>query len=212
MDKGARATQAFAVYCLAIAVYLSVGGYLQFRLELLGIAINEVVFLALPGLAFAKLGGLSLSKTFPFETPSLKDVLIVLLLTATVIAPVEVLLHFQGKIWPLPQGIETFYQELIRHRTLADSLIKFFVLALIPAICEELFFRGLLQSLLTPAFGALKAVLLVALFFGIAHANPWYFTYYFLLGVYLGWVRHWRNNLALCVLAHLANNVYSLYG
>jgi membrane protease YdiL (CAAX protease family) len=188
------------------------GGFLQSRWGLWGVGFNEIVFLALPSLIYVPIARLSLKKTLPFSIPSLRDVLLVLLLTALVIAPIELWIHYQEKIWPLPQNVEVFYKKLLVHQTWAEGLFKLFALALIPAICEELFFRGLLYSLFFPSFGTLKTVLLTSLLFAVAHANPWYFAYYFLLGLFLGWCRSWKDNLSLCVLAHLSNNIYSLYG
>lgn len=210
--KESRATQAFALYCFLVAIYLSVGGLLQFRLGLLGITINEVFILALPAVLYAKLTGLSLKKVFPIREPQFQEVLLVLLATALVIIPIALLVEYQVKIWPLPSSVETFYEELMRHETWWDAVLKCLVLAVVPAICEELFFRGLLQGMMVSSFGVWKGLFLTALFFAIAHVNPWYFIYYFLLGSFLGGIRHWRNNLLLCMIAHLANNLYSLYG
>ena len=207
-----RPTQAFALYCFAIAIYLSVGGYLQLRWGLSALAFNEIVFLALPSLAFVSLSSLKFNRTLPLRMPSLKDVLIVLIATAIVIIPMELLVEYQEKIWPVPEVVQTFYQKLILRKSYAESVFKFFILALIPAICEETFFRGVLQSLFRESFGRIPTLFLVALLFGVAHANPWYFPYYFVLGLFLSGIREWRGNLALCMLAHFGNNLYSIYG
>ncbi len=211
MEKGQQATHAFALYCFLVAIYLSIGGLLQYRLGLLGISINEIFLLAVPGILYAKFRGLSLKKTFPFRKPSFEEILLVILLTALVIAPIAILVHLQEKVWPLPQKVEAFYKDLLFKKGPIDIFIKILVLAVIPAVCEELFFRGLLQSMLVPYFGSWKGILLVSLFFSMAHLNPWYFLYYFFLGLYLSGLRHYKNNLALCILAHLANNLYSLF-
>jgi len=212
MEKAARATQAFALYCFLVAIYLSVGGLLQYRWGLWGIAFNEVVLLAFPAWLYVKLTGLTTSKTFPLRVPTFRETLWVLLLTAMVILPIAFLVELQSKLWPLPQSVETFYEKLMARETFWDLPLKILILALVPAICEELLFRGLIQGMMVSTFGPWRGILLTALFFAIAHVNPWYFIYYFCLGAYLGGLRHWRNNLALCILAHLANNLYSLYG
>jgi len=207
-----RPTQAFAFFCFVIAIYLSIGGYLQLRWGLSALAFNEIVFLLLPSLAFVSLSGLKVRRTLPLALPSLKDALIVLVATAAVIIPMEILVEYQEKIWPVPQAVETFYQKLILRKSYAESIFKFFILALIPAVCEETFFRGVLHSLFRESFGRVGTVVLTAVLFGVAHANPWYFPYYLVLGLFLSGVREWRNNLALCMLAHFGNNLYSIYG
>jgi len=203
---------AFALYAFMVAIYLSVGGLIQAKWDLPGIAFNEVFLLALPAFLFAYFMGLNLKKVFPFRTPAFRDWLLILLLTAIVIVFLETLVYFQEKIWPLPQKIQTFYEQLLVKKNWRESAEKFLILALVPAFCEEIFFRGFLQSLLSQEFPPWKTILLIALFFAVAHANPWYFSYYFCLGAFLAWCRYWRGNLWLCMLIHLANNAYSLYG
>lgn len=212
MKKQTLATHGFALFCFLIALYLSVGGYLQYRFGLWGITLNEIVFLLIPALLYPKLTRLSMKKVLPFSQPIWWEILLVLLLTAIVITPIETLIHYQNKILPLPQSVEAFYEGLLARETWVDGLIQVFALALVPAFCEELFFRGLLQSMFEPRFGTWKGILLTSFFFAIAHVNPWYILYYFLLGIYFGWLRHWKNNLALCIFAHFLNNLYSLFG
>lgn len=211
MEKSTQATSAFAFYCFLIAVYLSVGGLLQFKLGMWGIGVNEIFLLAVPALLYTLFTQHSLKKTFPIRLPAFRELVLVLLMTSLVIAGVELLIQLQEKVWPVPRSITTFYETLMARQAWWQGWVQFFILALIPALCEELFFRGLLMSHWLPYFGKWKSVVLTALLFAVAHVNPWYFLYYFLLGMYLGYLRSWRNNLLLCVLAHLLNNVYSLY-
>jgi membrane protease YdiL (CAAX protease family) len=212
MDSKYLATHGFALFCFLLALYLSLGGWLQYRFGLGGIVLSEVAFLLIPGLLYTKILGLSWEKYFPLRSPKWNEVLATLLLTAVVIAPIEVLLHYQEQFFPLPQQIQTFYENLTRREVWWRGPVQFFALALIPAVCEELFFRGLLQGLFEPRFGVFKSILLTAFFFAVAHVNPWYLAYYFLLGVFFSWLKYWRGNLVLCILAHLMNNLYSLYG
>src|SRR5262249_36621248 len=144
MEKSARATQAFALYCFLIAVYLSVGGLLQYRLGLLGISINEIFLLAVPRVLYSLGTWPSLTKPFPFRKPTFYEILLVLLMTAVVIVPIALLVQLQQKLWPLPESVESFYQELMKRETVWETGLKILVLAVIPAFCEELFFRGLL--------------------------------------------------------------------
>jgi hypothetical protein len=81
----------------------------------------------------------------------------------------------------------------------------------VPAICEELFFRGFLQGMMESRYGTWVSMILTSLFFALAHMNPWYFPYYLFLGLYLGWLRVWSGALTLSILAHLMNNLYSLF-
>lgn len=212
MNPSTRATQAFALYCFCIIVYLTVGGVFQSRWGLPGIALNQILFLVLPALLYVGLLELPFKKIFPFKIPSLKEVLLALFLTALMIVLVELLLSWQEHLWPLPKDIQQFYGKLLSSRGASEIFLKVIILALLPACCEELFFRGFLQSIFRQVLGPLGTIVLVALLFAAAHANLWYFAYYFILGSYLAAYRNWKNNLALCVLIHFLNNLYSMRG
>ncbi len=67
MNPSTRATQAFALYCFCVIVYLTIGGIFQARWGLAGIALNQISFLALPALLYAGFVGLPLKKNISFS-------------------------------------------------------------------------------------------------------------------------------------------------
>lgn len=72
---------------------------------------------------------------------------------------------------------------------------------------EELFFRGLLQPLLTRTFGLIFGVLLTAALFGGLHAAEYSFVWQYvvaigLVGVALGFVRAWTNSIVPTTIMH----------
>jgi sodium transport system permease protein len=205
------ATHGFAVFCFVLAIYLSLGGWLQTRLGWGGIVINQVVILLSPALIYVKVTGLNWRKYFSLRLPSLKNTLMTLLLTAMVIAAIEGMVILQQHFLPLPQKIEAFYEALLKRHYWWEGLWQFLALALVPAICEEMFFRGFLQGMMESRYGTWLSMILTSLFFALAHMNPWYFPYYLFLGLYLGWLRVWSGALTLSILAHLMNNLYSLF-
>lgn len=77
--------------------------------------------------------------------------------------------------------------------------------ALIPAICEEFLFRGLILNGLRK-YGMWTSVLTSAAFFGIMHMSLLQLPYTFLLGVVLGFVVYFTRNLTLSILMHFINN------
>ena len=88
------------------------------------------------------------------------------------------------------------------------------LIALLPALCEELFFRGWMLA----AFAgerpsrrrAVAAVLLQAAAFAGFHLLPERMPQTFLLGVVLGWMTLATGSLVPAVLAHLAHNAVPL--
>jgi membrane protease YdiL (CAAX protease family) len=86
------------------------------------------------------------------------------------------------------------------------------VVAVTPAICEEFFFRGLIQKNLTLASNARKGLIATGLIFGLYHLNPFLLVPLSILGIFFSYVRVRSNTLILPVIAHFANNAVSTAG
>ena len=81
------------------------------------------------------------------------------------------------------------------------------VIGLVPAIGEEMVFRGLLQqSLMRWVKRPTIAIILTALLFSLIHLQVQRFLAIFLLGLVLGLLFYWTKNLWICIAAHFLNN------
>ncbi len=79
-----------------------------------------------------------------------------------------------------------------------------------PALCEELVFRGYVQTRLTKSFGPFAGILVSSFLFAAFHMDLVHVVAVFPLGVYLG-LLSWRSgSLYPAMLAHFVNNVISV--
>jgi membrane protease YdiL (CAAX protease family) len=82
--------------------------------------------------------------------------------------------------------------------------------SLLPAIGEELFFRGVLQNiLLQKTKKPFLAIIITSLFFSILHLRPYYSIMLFGLSVLFGYIYFISNNISLAIFAHFLNNSIS---
>ncbi len=90
--------------------------------------------------------------------------------------------------------------------TWAPLFLRFLLIAVVMPFVEELVFRGVLCNLLEQRFGALAAVLLSSLIFGLAHGEPMSQAYACVLGACLaaGYLRF--GSVGLCWAAHAMAN------
>ncbi len=83
-----------------------------------------------------------------------------------------------------------------------------------PGICEELLFRGYLQSRLTARFGgtlaAMACILFTATVFAAFHMDLVHSTAVFALGVWLGWISWHSGSIFPAMIAHFLNNFLSV--
>lgn len=100
---------------------------------------------------------------------------------------------------------------------ISGLLVNLLMIAILPALGEELFFRGLLQNLFSKWFRNVHvAVVLTAILFSALHMQFYGFLPRFLLGLLFGYLLVWSGNIWYPILAHLLHNsvpvvLYYLY-
>ncbi len=138
-----------------------------------------------------------------------------------VILPFTNSLTYYNSNFHLPQflsGLENYFRDMeeqmaglmenfLKPRGIIGLIINLMVIAVIPAIGEELTFRGVLQKLLQRWFSnAHWAIILTAFVFSAMHIQFLSFLPRFFLGVVLGYMYYWSGSIQLTILVHLVNN------
>ncbi len=163
------------------------------------------------------------------KKPLLTSVLFVVLSIIIAVPLIDFLARINAGM-DLPEflsGVEEGMKELeesaknITERFLSDLSLPGFILNIIiigvlPAIGEELVFRGIFQRLFTDwTRNAHIGILLSAFFFSAIHFQFYGFLPRFFLGVYFGYLLFWSRSLWIPVIAHFINNfaaiVYYFY-
>lgn len=95
--------------------------------------------------------------------------------------------------------------------TLSGLWINIFIIAVLPAVGEELLFRGGIQQVLSKS-GLNKhlAIIVTALVFSAFHMQFYGFLPRFVLGLMLGYAFVLSNSLWIPVLMHFVNNAFSV--
>lgn len=113
------------------------------------------------------------------------------------------------------KGKEDELKELTEFLTRFDSigglLVGLIVIAVLPAIGEELLFRGLVQPKLQKLTGNPHAAIwIAALLFSAIHFQFYGFFPRLLLGALFGYLFYWSGNLWYAIFAHFINNGFTL--
>ncbi len=82
--------------------------------------------------------------------------------------------------------------------------------AIVPAICEELLIRGVIQNEISAKAGGFTGILVSALTFSLIHLNAEYFIIYFSSGLILAITMHVCGSVIPCMVIHALNNLFSL--
>ena len=108
----------------------------------------------------------------------------------------------------LETGIIT--EKLLNVHNMTGLLFNIFLIAMLPALGEELFFRGVLQRIFQEWKGAVAAIWISAFIFSAIHFQFYGFLPRLLLGAFFGYLLLWSDNLWLPILAHFINNLMAV--
>ena len=81
-----------------------------------------------------------------------------------------------------------------------------FVVAVIPAICEETLFRGFVQKSFELKMRPVWAILITSVFFGFYHFSPYGLIALISLGAYFGFAAYTSNSIFVTMILHFTNN------
>ncbi len=98
-------------------------------------------------------------------------------------------------------------QAFLSTKSFGGLVSNLFIVAVLPAIGEELLFRGLLQKLVKGMTGNYHwAIWITAVFFSALHLQFFGFLPRLLLGALFGYLLEWTGTLWLPMIAHFINN------
>jgi membrane protease YdiL (CAAX protease family) len=89
-------------------------------------------------------------------------------------------------------------------------IVALLVIGIMPALFEELFFRGLILDGLKDNYSPVKAIVVSSLLFGIIHLNPWQFVSAFIIGLFSAWICIKSKSILPSMYIHLFNNTLYL--
>jgi sodium transport system permease protein len=194
---------ALVMYAVALVASFYGSLALESRGFVTSLLVMQYGFFLLPVVAMALAMRMDLRETFAWRAPRIVPLFAAALLgfTAWTFAS-GVILRFA----PPPETLVRALERLIRLTDDGAPLWAIWlVVALTPAVCEEALFRGFILNGLR-SMGAVPAIGISALLFGIAHASIYRLLPTMFLGIVLGIVV-WRTGSLLCaIVLHAINN------
>lgn len=145
--------------------------------------------------------------------------LIVVLFVA--VSPITDALSWLNNSLALPSFLADFEREMRAAKTASEAmignlvvmnnwrefLVNILVLALMPALAEEFFFRGILQRILVDKTGRIHlSVWVTAFAFALMHMQFFAILPLAILGALLGYLKEWTGSLWASILGHFVNN------
>ncbi len=103
-------------------------------------------------------------------------------------------------------------EKLATARSVNELVLVVGVMAVTPAVCEEVVFRGLIQRNFSRVLSPARTVIWTGVIFGLYHLNPIQTLPLVAIGIYISYLRQTSGALWLSMAAHCVFNFFSVLG
>ncbi len=118
---------------------------------------------------------------------------------------------FESSIKEQEESAQKLTDQLIDTSSIQDLCINMLMMAILPALGEEFFFRGVLQKLVARWSGKVHlSIWIIAAIFSAIHFQFYGFLPRMLLGALFGYVAVYMGSIWYAVVAHFVNNAATL--
>jgi len=196
---------------LGFLLYLFLGFAFLLAGQRMSLLLIQPLAFALPPILAVRLFYLDRRRVLPFGAPAPRHLLAGVIGIAGLNHLLTLYGVWQERVWPPPDTWRATFDALLHTEGAIDFAGLVVAVAIAPAVCEEILFRGFVQSgLVRQAERPWRGVLTTAVLFGLFHLDPWRFVMVVALGVFLGWLRQVSGSLWPAILAHAVNNLITL--
>lgn len=207
MKKGGVPTLGDAGFVIVIMalVYLYVGSSLQLSYGTLGLVLSQLLFVAVP-LGVTIYTKKNVKDTFKLRLCKPRKLIGGVMLGVGTIGWSLVISAISSSIFKesakaSQQGLEGYLPNTF--------IVSLLVIAVTPAICEEMFFRGYVFSALENKLKLVTAILLNAALFGVFHMSLAKFLTTAFLGGMIAYIGHKSKSIFPGMLVHFMNNAFA---
>lgn len=189
------------------------------------VSASQFLFLLFPVIIINMLRGDNFKMGFLLNKPDWRIVILSIIGIISIQPLLQLILIIQNKIiFSLPfdpgvlEAIKSFSKYLdetvsniAMSYSVSELITVIFVIALTPAVCEELMFRGLILKNLSAGLKPVYAILLTGIIFAVFHFHPFNLIPLVILGVFISFTAFFSNSVYTAVVVHFINNLISAF-
>jgi uncharacterized protein len=185
---------------------------------------GQILFILLPALILSKMVYEDVTEIIRFRMPHWKEIVLFSIGIMIMTPLLQYFLYIQNhylvewsKVSPFIESVKSLfdslnklvegaYANLLRADNIFEGMLVILVVAIVPAITEEVMFRGYIQRSLEFHLKPIWAALITAVFFGIFHFNLYGLIPLISLGLYFGFAAYMSNSIVVPIVLHFLNN------
>ena len=196
------------LYAVGLVLLIYVGSYIQLKLKMTGIVLTQVMIISLP-ILFAFYIKSDFKKVFSLKQPKFKHLLGSAILWIGCYLLVFILTNIIMYYFPQNQEIVEGLNDALFIKD--NLLLNLLIVAVMPAICEEMFFRGfILTSFKNNQKSYKGAIIFSGILFGIMHMDFIRIIPTSILGISFAYAVCKSNSIGVGMFMHFLNNGFAV--
>ena len=209
MKKGGVPTtgDAWFIVLVTTAAFIFLGSALQLKFKLGGVVGIQLILLIIP-LAYVLYTKRSIRKTYSLNVPK-PIIFAATFLVGFGIISIALVLGWLAMVL-FPDATAKLEDDLSASLFGDSFVVAFLVVAVTPAICEEMLFRGFLFSGFRSKYRVPVAIILVSILFGLYHMSFIRFFITATLGLGQALAVYYSDSIIPAMIIHLMNNGFSV--
>lgn len=201
--------ESLLILVVALLIMVYVGGIVSTSVSLpMGLVVQQAFIGVLPILAALYIKA-DMKKTFALKLPTVKALFGTIILGVgaiclNLLASGLLSMAFPGD----SEALDESYMQLLDGVTFVPALL---LMALLPAVCEEILFRGYMFTAFRNRLSLTKAIVIVSFLFGISHMSMIKVLPTAVLGAALAYMVYKSGSILCSSLIHFANNGFAVW-
>lgn len=192
------------------------------------VAAGQILFILAPALILAKVIYIDVTPILRVKIPHWKEIAVFVLGLVIITPLLQNLIYVQNfLIQQLADVSSTFesiklffdemdqllansYGDILSATSIFEMILIVIVVAVVPGVCEEVFFRGFVQKSFELSIKPFWAIFISSLAFSLYHFNPYGLLALLILAMYFGFAVYLSNSILIPILLHFLNNLFSI--
>jgi sodium transport system permease protein len=207
--EGFSFNQVMIIYALIVFSFFYSGPFFFDRFGIPGISVTHVVSLLIPGIIIGKISEKNLKELYLLRMPVNNRYLILGIALWFVTLMVSAVYSYYASSY-LPEEVELMesFDYLFSNTSFSTQMV---IIALIPAIVEELLFRGLILSSLLQEKSVKTGLILSSFMFAAMHFSLIKLIPTFLLGLVFAYTVYKTKSVFSGIILHFINNAVAVW-
>lgn len=206
-STGMKPYQGVIISVIGLLAMIFIGSILQTNFKGVGVILSELM-LAILAVAFVIMFGGNLKRVFPFKRVKIRQIIGVLILwigtyCIAIMGTMVIAVMFPEKIAASSETMNYVLEGV-------GFLSSIFIIAVVPAICEEVLMRGAILSCFRGFKHKWSIIIIVGIIFSIYHLDPVKLFSTAVIGITLGYIILETDNIILPMVYHFWNNAFSI--